>query len=78
MLEERFCPHCGAKLESWIGPPESGWGEILVCNNNDCSFYRGSQTGIRHKEEDNHLGCRYAENPDNGYEAFNLLSWYKC
>lgn len=77
MLEERYCPHCGAKLESWIGPPESGWGEILVCNNNECVFYRGSQKDIRNKDEDNSLGCRYAEDPDNGYTAFNLLAWYK-
>lgn len=78
MLEERFCPHCAVKLESWIGPPESGWGEILVCNNNECTFYLGSQTSINHKDEDNNLGCRYAEDPDNGYTSFNLLSWYKC
>ena len=77
MLEERYCPHCGEKLSSWIGPPESGWGEILVCNNNACVFYRNSQKDIRNKDEDNSLGCRYAEDPDNGYSSFNLLAWYK-
>jgi len=77
MLEERFCPHCGAKLEPWIGPPESGWGEILVCNSLECPFFRNSNRDIVNKDEDNHLGCRYAEDPDNGYASFNLLAWYK-
>jgi len=77
MLEDRYCPHCQAKLQPWIGPPESGWGEILVCNNNECTFFRNSNCDIRHKDEDNSLGCRYAEDPDNGYQSFNLLAWYK-
>ena len=75
MQEERFCPHCGSKLETWIGPPESGWGEILVCNNNECRYYRDSKTDILYKDEDKNLGCRYAENPDNGYKPFALLAW---
>ncbi|MHC1790703.1 hypothetical protein [Solidesulfovibrio sp.] len=77
MLEERYCPHCKAQLQPWVGPPETGWGEILVCNNNDCTFYIGSKTDIQHKDEDNSLGCRYAEDPDNGYTSFNLLAWHK-
>lgn len=75
MSEKRLCPHCGQPLEIWIGPPESGWGELLVCNNNGCCYYTGSQTDIRYKDEDNHLGCRYAENPDNDYKPFALLAW---
>lgn len=74
-LETRFCPHCGVELSPWVGPPESGWGLILVCNNNECSFFSGSGESIRHKEPDSPLGCRYAEDPDNGYTPFNLLSW---
>ncbi len=77
MAQDRFCPHCGAKLESWIGPPESGWGEILVCNSNDCTFFRTSNTDILHRREGSKLGCRYAVDPDNGYKSFNLLAWYK-
>ena len=77
MLEDRYCPHCKAQLQSWIGPPETGWGEILVCNNNECTFYVGSKTDIQNKDEDNSLGCRYAEDPDNCYTAVNLLAWHK-
>ena len=77
MLEQRHCPHCQAQLDPWIGPPESGWGEILVCNNNECPFFRSSNADIRNKDEDNSLGCRYAEDPANGYQSFNLLAWYK-
>ena len=75
MSEERKCPHCNKPLQPWIGPPESGWGEILVCNNNECPFYVGSHDDIRHMDEDKHLGCRYAEDPANGYKSFNLLAW---
>ena len=74
-METRYCPHCNAQLEEWIGPPESGWGILLVCQNNDCEFYRGSADDILHKGEDNRgLGCRYAENPDHGYKPLNLLA----
>ncbi len=75
MLEERFCPHCKSQLEPWIAPPESGWGEILVCNNNQCPFFKNSGDTILYKDEDKPFGCRYAENPDNGYKPFNLLAW---
>jgi len=71
----RVCPHCGVALEAWIGPPESGWGEILVCQNNQCAVFRSSKETIRHKEEDSPLGCRYAEDPQNNYASFNLLAW---
>lgn len=74
-MEHRSCPHCGQELQEWLGPPESGWGVILVCNNNECSVFATSNDGIINKEEDSPLGCRYAEDPDNGYASFNLLAW---
>ena len=76
MLEQRNCPHCGQPLNPWLGPPESGWGEILVCNNNECSFFKGSPHMIRQTEEESPLGCRYAEDPDNGYTPFSLVAWH--
>ena len=77
MSEERTCPHCGSKLEIWTAPPETGWDEILVCNNNECTYYRNSKCDILYKDEDQNLGCRYAENPDNGFKPFNLLAWHR-
>lgn len=75
MDEKRYCPHCHQELTLWLAPPDSGWGEILVCFNNECVFYKGSRDDILHKSADmQHLGCRYAENPDNGYKPFNLLA----
>ncbi len=74
-LEERFCPHCKSKLEPWIAPPETGWGKILVCCNNACTHYDGSGADIINKEEESPVGCRYAEDPDNKYNAFNLAAW---
>ncbi len=74
-LEERFCPHCKQKLEPWIAPPETWWGEILVCNNNECPYYKDSDKTIYNKRSDSRLGTRYAEDPGNGYKPFNLLSW---
>lgn len=74
--EARFCPHCQAQLEEWAGPPETGWGIILVCNNNQCTFFKGSNKCIIGLEEDSPMGCRYAEDPDNSYIPFNLLAWH--
>lgn len=76
-LEERNCPHCNEPLSPWIAPPESGWGVIVVCNNNKCPHYVGSDDLIVNKRDDSNLGCRYAENPDNKYTPFNLLAWCK-
>ncbi len=73
-LEDRICPHCQKPLEPWVAPPGSGWGIIMVCNNNKCPHYEGSDQDILNKRDDSGLGCRYAENPDNGYKPFNLLS----
>lgn len=73
--EARFCPHCGSQLEEWLGAPETGWGIILVCANNSCEFFRGSKDDILYTEEDSPLGCRYAEDPENRFESFNLLAY---
>ena len=76
MNQSRACPHCGTVLAAWVGPPESGWGEILVCNNNECSYFKGSPNTIRHTEEGCPLGTRYAEDPANNYTSFSLVSWH--
>ena len=73
-LEDKICPHCQKPLEPWLGPPDSGWGVILVCYNNECPHYAGSNNDIAGKRDDSKLGCRYAENPENGYKPFNLLA----
>lgn len=69
------CPHCGSELQIWIAPPETWWGEILVCNNNECPYFKGSNENIANKRDDSRLGCRYAIDPGNEYKPFNLLSW---
>ena len=76
MSDTRNCPHCGEALEAWVGPPESGWGEILVCNNNECPYFKGSPSTIRNTEEGSPLGCRYAEDPANSYIPFSLVAWH--
>lgn len=73
-LEDRVCPHCSTAMEPWVAPPQSGWAVILVCNNNKCPHYNGSNEEIENKRGDSNLGCRYAEDPDNGYKPFNLLA----
>ena len=75
MSDARCCPHCGTQLEPWMGPPETGWGELLVCNNNKCSVFASSKDCITNKSEDSPLGCRYAEDPQNEYKSINLLAW---
>ncbi len=74
VLEDHDCPHCKEPLKPWLGPPESGWGVLLVCNNNECSYYKDSDKEIINKRDDSKLGCRYAENPENGYKSFNLVA----
>lgn len=73
-LEDRVCPHCNTPMEAWLAPPDSGWGVIVVCNNNECPHYKGSDSDIINKRDDSRLGCRYAENPENGYSPINLLA----
>jgi len=73
-LEDRNCPHCGKLMDAWLAPPDTGWNVILICNNNNCSFYLESEGDIEHKRDDSHLGCRYAEDPDNGYKPMNVLA----
>ncbi|NDV17916.1 hypothetical protein GO013_00595 [Pseudodesulfovibrio sp. JC047] len=73
-LPDRACPHCGKIMDAWLAPPESGWNVILICNNNNCSHYLESEGDILHKRDDSHLGCRYAEDPDNGFKPVNVLA----
>jgi hypothetical protein len=62
-------------MTAWVAPPETMWGEIYVCFNNKCPFYRTSPDLIENKGGGNRLlGCRYAEDPANGYKSFNLLA----
>jgi len=75
MTEERRCPHCGALLVAQLGPPDSGWGEILVCENNECKYFLGSDKDIRYKPGDSPLGCRYAEDCEAGFRPFNMLAF---
>lgn len=75
MTDKRSCPHCGSLLCSQIGPPDSGWGELLVCENNECVVFSGSNENIRYKPSDSPLGCRYAEDVDGGYKPFNMLAF---
>lgn len=73
-LPDKDCPHCGKRLDAWLAPPETGWGVILICNNNNCPHYLGSEGDIMHKRDDSHLGCRYAEDPANGFKPVNVLA----
>lgn len=73
-LPDKECPHCGKIMDAWLAPPETGWTVILICNNNSCPHYINSEDDIMHKRDDSHLGCRYAENPDNGFKPVNVLA----
>lgn len=72
---DRTCPHCGQTLSPWEGPPETGWGLILVCNNNGCKYFLGSTGDCSQFGAHPKLGFRYAEDPENNYESFNLLAY---
>jgi hypothetical protein len=74
-FEEHSCPHCEVQLTPMLGPPGSGWGVILVCQNNQCPFFAGSPEDIQGKRDESNVGCRYAVNPDNGYKPFNMIAW---
>ncbi len=71
----RRCPHCNQPLERWLAPPETGWGYLMVCFNNECSFYINSKHNIVNKGAAKNLGCRYAEDPANNYHPINLLAY---
>ncbi|WP_285905596.1 hypothetical protein [Pseudodesulfovibrio pelocollis] len=73
-LKDHDCPHCNRAMEPWLAPPETGWGVILICNNNSCPFYLGSEEDIENKRDDSHLGCRFALDPGNGYKPVNVLA----
>ncbi|MBU1002688.1 MAG: hypothetical protein KKE73_09195 [Proteobacteria bacterium] len=69
------CPHCEKILEPWEGPPETGWGLILVCNNNQCPYFSCSNETVAQYQPDSKVGFRYAEDPNNNYISFNLASY---
>ncbi|GAB6175251.1 hypothetical protein JCM16814_01420 [Desulfobaculum senezii] len=73
--KDRKCPHCGETLQPWMGPPETGWGLILVCNNNNCPHFSTSNDTVAEYNPDSKLGFRYAEDPSNDYTSFNLASY---
>jgi len=72
---DRKCPHCGEILQPWEGPPETGWGLILVCNNNQCPYFCSSNDCVANFQPESKLGFRYAEDPMNNYASFNLASY---
>jgi hypothetical protein len=73
--EERHCPHCSSTLESWYPPPETWWSELLVCNNNKCSYYLESHKSIE-EQGGSHRACRYAEEVDCNFNPIALCSWF--
>ncbi len=75
IAKDHVCPHCGQPLTPWEGPPETGWGIILVCCNNACPYFVGSNAEVTQFNPDTKLGFRYAEDPANGYKPFNLASY---
>lgn len=75
MSDKRICPHCNTELDSWMGPPETMWGEIFVCNNDDCSFYLSSNESLCDQGAKESMAVRYAVDPMNHDKPFNLLSW---
>ncbi len=75
-MEQHTCPHCNSVLESWIGPPETGWGELFVCNSNECVHFLTSNTCLTSQGGKDCQGFRYAIDPDNKNKPFNLLSWF--
>ncbi len=72
---DHTCPHCDKALDSWIGPPESGWGELFVCNNDECHFFLTSNSSLIEQGAKESMGVRYAVDPMNKCRPFNLLAW---
>ncbi|GAB6162007.1 hypothetical protein JCM12298_11660 [Desulfothermus naphthae] len=76
MAEKRYCPYCHQEMEYWLAPPETGWGYIYVCFNNQCTFYRNSSDNILNKGEDQrHFAARYGEDPANNFHPINILAY---
>jgi hypothetical protein len=74
MSEKRTCPHCRTELEPWEAAPETGWGLLMVCNNNGCEFFRGSKESIE-QQGGSKRGYRYAEDPDKNNDPLALVCW---
>ncbi len=72
---DRTCPHCKKILEPWLGPPETGWGMLLVCCNDVCPHFKNSNADVAAFNPDSKIGFRYAEDPENGFSSFNLASY---
>ncbi|MFW6323945.1 MAG: hypothetical protein ACOC0U_02675 [Desulfovibrionales bacterium] len=73
--EKRYCPHCNSELDSWLPPPETFWNELLVCNNNSCTYFLESHKSIE-EQGGSHRACRYAEEVDCNYREVALVSWF--
>ena len=74
-MRNAIAPTASSAWSPGSGPRDTGWGVILVCNNNECSYYAGSKDDILNRREESNLGCRYAEDPDNKYIPFALVAW---
>lgn len=71
---KRQCPHCQGVLESWLPPPETCWNELLVCNNNACTYYLESFNELE-EQGGAHRACRYAEEVECDYRPIALVAW---
>lgn len=72
---DRKCPHCNETLLPWMGPPETMWGVLLVCNNNKCPHFQESNDCVTEFNPESKIGYRYAEDPSNDYKSLNLASY---
>lgn len=74
MKDEKSCPHCGERLESWEPSPYTGWGhEMLVCNNNNCPYFLEGRRKICYEFEKN-FAYRFCYNPTNG-RSLPIIAW---
>ncbi len=72
---ERVCPHCGSVLEEWIAPPDTGGGELMVCNTNECVYFVHSNECLTEQGARSSMGYRYAEDPLADYQEVALACW---
>ena len=68
------CPHCGSALESYDPSPFSDWdSELLICNNNDCSYFIRGRERVCDEYKKN-FSYRYCVNASNG-TAVPMVAW---